>query len=98
MRRIYTASRWSNNNLLFPNRIEIEDEVVRCYKGAIIGYDSITLPRAAIASVQIRSNIIFADIIIETFGGRVLLSSGFWKSDAKEIYDILEIEGQSLFF
>ena len=92
MRRIFTASRWSSNNLLFPNRIEIEDDVVRCYKGAIIGYNSITIPRVSIASVRILSNIIFADIVIESFGGKEVISNGFRKSVAREIYELLENE------
>ncbi len=87
---LFSASRWSQNNTLFPDRIEIENDLVRCYKGAVIGYDSVTIPRASIASVRIRSHIIFADIVIETYGGQQVVSSGFSKKVAQIIYEILE--------
>lgn len=86
----FIASRISaNHNVLFPDRIDIEDDRVVYYKGAIIGYQSIVIPRANISSVRINSNILFADIIIESSGGRRLEINGLSESAAYEISQLL---------
>lgn len=86
----FTANRISaNHNLLFPDRLDIEDDRVVYYKGAIIGYQSTVIPRASISSVRVSSNILFADVIIESSGGRRVEINGLSKSVAREIYQLL---------
>lgn len=86
----FIASRISaDHNVLFPDRIDIEDDRVVYYKGALIGYQSTVIPRASISSVRINSNILFADVIIESSGGRRLEIDGLNKSAAREIYLLL---------
>lgn len=86
----FVASRISaNHNVLFPDRIDIEGDRVVYYKGAIIGYQSTVIPRVSISSVRIRSNIFFADIIIESSGGRRIEINGLSKREAREIYELL---------
>jgi hypothetical protein len=85
----FTAHRLSGNNTLFPDRIEIETANVTYYKGNIVGYQSSIIARNNIASVSIGSGIFFADVIIETFGGKKVVASGFRKRDAKEIVRLL---------
>lgn len=87
----FTSYRISaNHNILFPDRIDIDDNNVIYYKGAIIGYQTLTMPRSSISSVRLLSNILFADIIVESSGGRRMEINGLSKSDAREIYRILQ--------
>jgi len=86
----FTALRLSVDNVLFPSIIEIDDTNVTYYKGAIFGYQSTVIDRSNIASVSINSSILFADVIIESLGGKRRVATGFRKSDAKEIVRLLK--------
>lgn len=87
---VYTASRISaNHNVLFPDRISVYDDRLEYYKGALIGYQTTVIQRSSISSVRLLSNILFADIIIESSGGRRVVINGLSKSDAREIYELL---------
>lgn len=87
----FTSNRISaNHNILFPDRVDIDDTNVIYYKGAIIGYQSTIIPRASISSVRVLSNILFADVIVESSGGRRMEINGLSKSDAREIARILQ--------
>ncbi len=80
----FTASRLSAlNNLIFPDRLIIDEVKVIYNKGAIFGYESTTIMRASIASVHVESHIFFADVIIETTGGRRTIINGLTRSDAR---------------
>lgn len=86
----FVASRISgNDNSIFPDRLEIDAVNVTYYKGTIIGYRSTVISRANIASVHIGSGLLFADVIIETTGGKEIRASGFKKSDARAIVALL---------
>jgi hypothetical protein len=85
----FIAHRLSDDNTLFPNRIEIETANVIYYKGNIWGYQSSIIARNNIASVSIGSGVFFANVIIETIGGEKIVASGFRKRDAKEIVRLL---------
>lgn len=86
----FIASRISgNNNLLFPDRIDIEPNRVTFYKGSLIGYQSCVVPRHQIASVRLVTGIFFANIIIETSGGRRLEVNGLTNSDAEQAESLL---------
>jgi len=85
----YTAHRLSGDNTIFPDRLEIDDANVTYYKGNVFGYQSTIIARNNIASVHIGSGLLFADVVIETLGGRRTVASGFRKSDAKEIVILL---------
>lgn len=89
---VYVASRISgDNNVVFPDRLEIDDVSgdVTYYKGTLIGYRQTYIAHANIASVHVSSGLFFVDIIIESIGGRQVKASGFKKSDAREIVDLL---------
>lgn len=65
----FIANRISaNHNILFPDRIDVEEDRVVYYKGALIGYQTTVIQRVSISSVRLVSNILFADIIIESSG------------------------------
>ena len=88
---IYTASRISaNHNVLFPDKISVDNDRIVYYKGALIGYQTTVIQRSSISSVRLLSNILFADIIIESSGGRKVVINGLSKSDAKDIYELLQ--------
>lgn len=85
----YVASRLSENNALFPDKIEINADHVVYYKGAIIGYKTTVINRKNIASVRVRKGLLFADIVIESTGGGTIVAKGFTRDDAKEIVRLL---------
>lgn len=87
----FIANRISaNHNILFPDRIDVDDDRVVYYKGALIGYQTTVIQRTSISSVRLLSNILFADIIIESSGGRRIEINGLTKSDAREVYNMLQ--------
>lgn len=85
----FTAHRLSSDNTLFPDRLEIDTLNVTYYKGNVFGYQSSIIARNNIASVSIGSGIFFADVIVETIGGKRVVASGFRKSDARTIVGLL---------
>lgn len=87
----FVANRISaNHNLLFPDRIDVDENKIVYYKGALIGYQTTIVHRTSISSVRLISNVFFADIIIESNGGRRLEINGLSKSDARTIYHMLQ--------
>lgn len=78
-------------NILFPDEliIDTEDECVTYRKFRIIGCDTTRVNFSSIASVSVRKNILFADIIIETRGGGRIIAEGFSFSDANDIASYL---------
>lgn len=87
----FVASRWSgDDNAVFPDRIEIDDNRVLYYKGTITGYKKSLIEREKIASVHLRSGLIFAYVVIESTGGREIVAGGFSKGDARRIIEILD--------
>lgn len=89
----YEASRVSGDgNAVFPDEIIIDDEeeVLIHRKPKLIGCKETKVRFGAIASIQIDTHILFADIIIETRGGREIIARGFTRDDADEIRELLE--------
>jgi hypothetical protein len=86
----YTAIRISSNdNVLFPDKLEIDTVNVTCYKGYVLGYKTMIIARRNIASVSAGADIFFADVYIESTGEQRITASGFKKNDAKEIVRLL---------
>ena len=85
----FTAHRLSSDNTLFPDRLEIDTLNVTYYKGNVLGYQSTVIAKNNIASVSIGSGIFFADVVIESIGGKRTVASGFKKSEAKQIVNLL---------
>ena len=86
----FTAKRISaDDNLLFPDRIEIDGDRVIVYKNALIGYSSSVLHRSNIASVKLSTGLFFADVYIESFGGRIFEVNGLSNRDARRVYQLL---------
>lgn len=68
------ASRWSgDDNAIFPDRIEIDGSKIIYYKGNFVGCERSIMGRDKIASVHLRSSLLFADIVIESSGGKEVI-------------------------
>jgi len=83
----FTASRWFD--IAFPDRLEINHKNVVYYKNNVgVGYESTVVERPNITKVHIRTGIFFANIVIESYGERLVVGA-FWKKDAKTIVGLL---------
>ncbi len=80
-----------DGNAVFPDEIIIDDEeeVVIHRKPKLIGCKETKIRFGAIASIEVNKHILFADIIIETKGGREVIARGFTRDDADEIKGLL---------
>ena len=86
----FIASRWSgNNNMIFPDIVEVGATSVTYFKGTVVGYCKMIVSHAQIASVYIGSGLFFADVILTTTGGDELRARGFRKRDARTIMELL---------
>lgn len=88
----YYASRVSGDgNAVFPDEIIIDDEeeVLIHRKPRVIGCKESRVRFGAIGSVSIQKHLLFADIYIETKGGREIIARGFTRYDAEEIASLI---------
>ena len=88
MEKTFTANRISKKgNILFPDEliIDTDEECVTFRKYKIIGCLKTKIPFSSITCVSIRKNILFADILIETKGGKEIVAEGFSHYDAERI-------------
>jgi len=90
-RYVFTASRWTAGNLLFPVRIEITPQRVSRIKPRLFGSDEESISISKVASVNIRTGLIWSDIRIDSTGGtNPITSHGHRKEDARRIRDLIE--------
>ena len=88
----FRASRWTRGNRLFPTVIEVSDRAVIRHKRSWFSKDEISISITKVASVHIKTGIIWADILIESTGGSdPLASHGHRKSDARRIRELVEM-------
>lgn len=87
----FQASRWTKGNSLFPTVIEVSDKAVVRRKRSWFSRDEISISVQKIASVHIKTGLIWADILIESSGGTdPLASHGHRKADARRIKELIE--------
>jgi hypothetical protein len=87
----FQASRWTNGNHLFPTIIEVTDRAVVRHKRSWFSKDEISISINKVASVHIKTGILWADILIESSGGSdPLASHGHRKADAQRIRGLIE--------
>ena len=87
----FQASRWTHGNFLFPTVIEVTDQAVVRRKRSWFSRDEISISITKVASVHIKTGIIWADILIESSGGSdPMTSHGHTKADARRIKDLIE--------
>lgn len=87
----FRASRWTRGNLLFPTYIEVTDKAVIRHKRSWFSQDEISISITKVASVHIKTGLIWSEILIESSGGTDPLSShGHTKADAERIKQLIE--------
>ena len=78
-------------NHLFPTVIEVTERAVIRHKRKVFSKDEISISITKVASVHIKTGIIWADILIESSGGTdPLASHGHSKADARRIRQLVE--------
>ena len=87
----FQASRWTRGNFLFPTVIEVTDKAVLRRKRSWLSVDEISISLSKVASVHIKTGLIWAEILIESSGGTdPLASHGHTKGDARRIKELVE--------
>ena len=87
----FKASRWTRGNFLFPTVIEVTERAVVRRKRSFFSTDEISISMSKIASVHIKTGILWSEILIESSGGSdPLTSHGHTKGDAIRIKQALE--------
>jgi hypothetical protein len=88
---IFKASRWTRGNLLFPTYLEVTDKSVSRRKRSWFRLDEMSMSLSKVASVHIKTGLIWSEILIESSGGTDPISShGHTKDDARRIKDLIE--------
>ena len=87
---VFTASRLTSGNRLFPTRIEVGPHHVARVKPRWFGRDEETIAMHKVASVSIQRGVIWADLRIDSSGGsNPMLSHGHTKGDADRIRELI---------
>ncbi len=87
----FVASRWTTGNLFFPTIIEVSEKAVVRRKKRFFGMDEISMSISKVASVHIKTGMVWSEILIESSGGSdPLRSHGHTKEDARRIRDLIE--------
>jgi hypothetical protein len=90
-RYVFTASRWTSGNLIFPVHIEITPQRVSRIKTRLLGSDEESMAMSKVASISISTGLIWSQIRIESSGGTdPIVSHGHRKADARRIRDLIE--------
>ncbi|HLX94506.1 MAG TPA: PH domain-containing protein [Verrucomicrobiae bacterium] len=93
----FKASRWTRGNFLFRTIIEVTERSVIRHKRSWFSKDEISISIAKVASVHIKTGILWSDILVESSGGTdPLVSHGHRKADARRIRELVEIAQGSL--
>ena len=88
---IFKASRWTRGNFLFPTYIEVSNKAVSRRKRSWFRLDEMSMSLSKIASVHIKTGLIWSEILIESSGGTdPIASHGHRKVDAQRIKELIE--------
>jgi hypothetical protein len=88
---VFKASRWTKGNLFFPTYIEVSDKSVSRRKRSLFKVDEMSMSITKVASVHIRTGMIWSEILIESSGGSdPIHSHGHSKDDARRIKELIE--------
>jgi hypothetical protein len=89
--QVFTASRWTQGNFLFPTRIVVSPLRVSRVKSRWFGSNDETIAMSKVASVHISTGVLWSEIRIESSGGTdPITSHGHRKADAQRIRDLIE--------
>jgi hypothetical protein len=88
---VFKASRWTAGNFWFPLRIEVTPQRVSRIKPRLIGSKEESISISQVASIAIRTGLIWSTVQIDSTGGtNPIVSRGHRKSDAILIRDLVE--------
>ncbi len=86
----FQASRLTRGNFLFPTIIAVTDRAVTRHKRSWFSRDETSVSISKVASVHIKTGIMWADILIESSGGSdPLASHGHRKTDARRVRELI---------
>lgn len=89
--QVFTASRFTSGNFIFPVRIEVSKNRVTRIKPKLFGSTEESIAIGKVASVNIQTGLVWSNIRIDSEGGSSpILSHGHYKSDAKAIRELIE--------
>ena len=89
---VFTASRWTEGNLIFPTRIVVTPNRVSRVKRRLFGSNEETIAMSMVASVHISTGVIWSEIVVESSGGAdPITSHGHRKAAAQRIRDLIEM-------
>jgi hypothetical protein len=87
----FHASRFTRGNRLFRTVIEVTDKSVTRRKRSWFSRDEISVSIAKVASVHIKTGLLWSEIRIESSGGTdPMVSHGHRKGDALRIKELIE--------
>lgn len=88
---VFKASRWTAGNFWFPLRIEVTPQRVSRIKPHLIGSSEESISISQVASVSIRTGLIWSTVQIDSTGGTdPIVSRGHRKAEAIQIRDLVE--------
>ena len=87
----FSASRWARGNRIFPTRIVVTPLHVSRVKPRLFGSTEESIAINQVASVQIKTGVIWSEIRIDSTGGAdPITSHGHRKRDAIRIRELIE--------
>ena len=87
----FHASRFTHGNRIFPTIIEVSDKAVTRRKRSWFSRDEISVSITKVASVHIKTGLLWSEIRIESSGGTDAMSShGHTRGDALRIKELIE--------
>ena len=88
---VFTASRMTSGNCLFPTVLELTDDALIRRKRSWFTVDETRMHLSKVASVHVRSGLMWTDIRIESSGGGDdIVSHGHRKADARKLQDAIQ--------
>jgi hypothetical protein len=94
---VFQASRWTKGNLFFPTNIEVSEKAVTRRKRSLFKMDEMSMSITKVASVHIKTGMVWSEILIESSGGSdPIQSHGHRKDDARRIKELIENAQASL--
>jgi len=87
----FVASRWTRGNLLFPTRIVVGEQSVTRRKRSWFTLSEESIHIRNVASVLIKTGLIWSELCIESSGGKdPIQSRGHTKGDARRVKKLIE--------
>ncbi len=87
----FSASRWTRGNHIFPTRIVVTPLHVSRVKSRMFGTTEESIAISQVASVEIKTGVIWSEIRIDSTGGaEPITSHGHSKGDAIRIREMIE--------